>query len=128
MCFEDVLIGRAARYQRYEISVPNATGSSEPLIVGNPDRYTLCLPSSDTAIYWDVIGSFSGDIGLYLPANSQPLILDIKKHGAIVTAAWSGRNTGAGALTLTVLESVLPASKLDEIYATLNKHRNFTTR
>lgn len=91
MCMEDIRLGR-----RSPVGVRTLTldGGDQPLLSPAPSRVSLviCAPSSGTVTLTVEVAATEYQ-GIVLAAGQPPLILDVHRHGELVTRGWRVRSS-----------------------------------
>lgn len=93
MCMEDIRLGRQSLWTETNTAVGIASGN---LVAGSPTRDVLIFsPPLAGTVTISTVSPVVAGVGFALNAGGLPLMLNIRDHGAMVTAAWFSIATAA---------------------------------
>lgn len=103
MCMEDIRIARKMRMGIKNVSL--GPQILMPLISRDESRVGIVLPTHDTADinYYpsnEWADKFPLPEGILVPADTQPLIFNIRDHGPLCIAPWVCSSSGAAEITI----------------------------
>lgn len=117
MCIEDIRIGRKSGVAVTNVTLP-AGGTLTPIVAANDYRTHLAIYSSNArqgSVAPDgIIPSATAGIQvneIYLDAtvpyfiSSEPIEIDIQRHGRLCCVGWNGVATNGAAVNLMVVET-----------------------
>lgn len=104
MCMEDVRLNRKTSSANSDA----ATTVASALAIPQNEKRTALVISNTGAnpVYLSLVSPAADSKGIKLPANGDPLVLDLFHHGRMVTSSWYAISP-AGASNVGFTESVL---------------------
>jgi len=102
---EDLKIGRNSQTSQTDLTL-----STVSMLAISPDPYRIslifCAPSAGVA-HFSLGGTALTGFGIPIPANADPVELNLAEHGALVTRGWSVV-ASAGNPTLSIFATSYP--------------------